>query len=164
MLEERGGWFVVNVKDARWARNDEFGSICRLEKAGEPFPQVGINIFVLEPGKPNCRYHREEAQEDLLVLWGRCRLLVNGEERILDAWDFVHFPAGVTHVVVGLDAPCAVLFLGYRADPEVLFYPASDLARRYGAESPEPTSDPAIAYSDVKKREAMETPPWPGPP
>lgn len=161
MVEERGGWFVVNVRDARWARNDAFGSICRLEKSGEPFPQVGINIFVLEPGKPNCRYHREDAQEDLLVLSGRCRLLVNGEERILETWDFVHFPAGATHVVVGLDAPCAVLFIGHRDDPERLWYPASDLARRYGAESPEPTPDPTVAYSDVKKREPIESPPWP---
>ena len=105
MLEERGGWYVVNVKDARWARNEAFGSICRLEKADEPFPQVGINIFVLEPGKPNCRYHRE--------------------------------------------------------DPERLYYPASALARRYGAESPEPTPDPQVAYSDVEKREPIKTPPWP---
>jgi len=38
MLEEKGGSFVVNAKDARWVRNDEFGSTCRLEKAGDPFP------------------------------------------------------------------------------------------------------------------------------
>jgi len=162
MVEERGGWFVVNVKDARWSRNGEFGSICRLEKAGDPFPQVGINIFVLEPGKPNCRYHREEAQEDLLVLSGRCRLLVNDEERMLETWDFVHFPAGVTHVVVGIDGPpCAVLFVGHREVPEELFYPESALARRYGAESPQATPDPAIAYSDVEKREPIEEPVWP---
>ena len=161
MVEEREGWFVVNVRDARWARNEEFGSICRLEKAGEPFPQVGINIFVLEPGKPNCRYHREEAQEDLLVLSGCCLLIVNGEQRELETWDFVHFPAGVTHVVVGLDEPCAVLFVGYRDDPERLFYPASEVARRYGAASPEPTPDPAVAYADVSKREPVASPKWP---
>ena len=162
MLEERGGWFVVNVKDARWARNDEFGSICRLEAAGDPFPQVGINIFVLEPGKPNCRYHREAAQEDLLVLSGRCRLIVNDEERMLETWDFVHFPAGVTHVCVGVeDGPCAILFIGHREHPEVLFYPASALARRYNAEAPEPTPDPEVAYSDVKRREPINPPRWP---
>jgi uncharacterized cupin superfamily protein len=162
MLEERGGWFVVNVKDARWARNEEFGTICRLEPAGAAFPQVGINIFVLEPGKPNCRYHREAAQEDLLVLAGRCRLLVNGEERTLETWDFVHFPAGVTHVVVGLDEPCAVLFTGHRELPDVeLFYPASELARRYNAESPRPTPDPEVAYSDVTRRQPVGAPRWP---
>ena len=161
MLEERPGWFVVNVKDARWARNDAFGWICRLEKADEPFPQIGVNIFVLTPGKPNCRYHREAAQEDLLVLTGRCRLLVNGEERTLAPWDFVHFPAGTSHVVVGIDEPCAVLIVGHRDNPETLFYPASELARRYNAESPEPTADPEVAYADVLRRQPGEGPEWP---
>ena len=162
MLEERPGWFVVNVKDARWARNDAFGWICRLENAADPFPQIGINIFVLEPGKPNCRYHREAAQEDLLVLTGRCRLLVNGEERMLAPWDFVHFPAGTSHVVVGIDEPCAVLIVGHREEPEVeLFYPADGLARRYNAESPTPTPDPEVAYADVARRQPSEAPEWP---
>ena len=161
MVEERGGWFVVNVKDARWAANSAFGKICRFEKPDEPFPQIGIHIFVLEPGKPNCRYHREEAQEDLLVLSGRCRLLVNGEERILEPWDFVHFPAGATHVVVGLDEPCAVLFIGHREEPEKLFYPKSELARRYGAEAPEATADPKVAYADVSGRRPVQAPRWP---
>jgi uncharacterized cupin superfamily protein len=148
------------VKDARWVRNDAFGRKCVFEKPAEPFPQIGIHIFVLEPGKPNCRYHREDAQEDLLVLSGRCRLLVNGEERILEPWDFVHFPAGVSHVVVGLDAPSAVLFIGHREEPERLFYPASELARRYGAESPQPTADPDVAYADVESRKPVEAS-WP---
>ena len=162
MVEERDGWFVVNVKDARWFGNSAFGKVCNFERPDEPFPQIGIHIFVLEPGKPNCRYHREEAQEDLLVLSGRCLLLVNDEERILETWDFVHFPAGVTHVVVGIDGPpCAVLFIGHRANPEVLFYPEDALARRYGAESPQPTPDPEVAYADVKKREPVKAPVWP---
>ena len=109
MVEERGGWFVKNVRDASWSRSEDFGRICAFDD-GEPFPQVGIHIFVLEPGKPNCRYHREEAQEDFLVLSGRCKLLVNGEERPLQTWDFVHCPAGVSHVFVGDgDGPCALL-------------------------------------------------------
>ena len=163
MVEERGGWFVVNVKEARWVRNEAFGTMARFEPADAPFPQVGINVFLLEPGKPNCRYHREDAQEDLLVLSGRCRLLVNGEERILETWDFVHFPAGVTHVCVGLPGPpCAVLFIGHREEPDVaLFYPKSDLARRYNAEAPEPTPDPEVAYSDVERRQPIAAPSWP---
>lgn len=163
MVEEREGWFVVNVRDARWFDSAAFGKMCRFEKPDEPFPQIGIHIFVLEPGKPNCRYHREEAQEDLLVLAGRCRLLVNGQERILEPWDFVHFPAGVTHVCVGADdGPCAMLFIGHREVPEVgLFYPRSDLARRFNAEAPEPTADPEVAYADVERRQPGAPPPWP---
>lgn len=164
MLEERGGWFVVNVKDARWVENGAFGLSCDFERPDAPFPQVGVNLFLLEPGKPNCRYHREEAQEDLLVLSGRCRLLVNDEERILEAWDFVHFPPGVSHVLVGTDEPCAVLFVGHREQPPSKverFYPESALARRYGAESPEPTADSREAYRDVPGAEDVPAPSWP---
>jgi uncharacterized cupin superfamily protein len=162
VVEQRGGWFVVNVKDARWFGNAAFGKICRFEKPDEAFPQIGIHVFVLEPNKPNCRYHREEAQEDLLVLSGRCRLLVNDQERMLETWDFVHFPAGTSHVVVGVEEPCAVLIVGHREPDDVaLYYPASELARRYGAESPEPTADPKVAYSDVARREPVAAPPWP---
>ena len=163
MLEEREGWFVVNVKDARWFGNPAFGKMCKFEKPDEPFPQIGIHIFVLEPGKPNCRYHREAAQEDLLVLSGRCRLLVNGQERMLTTWDFVHFPAGTSHVCVGEGSePCAVLIVGHREPDEVeLFYPASELARRYGAEAPEPTAEPTVAYSDTGRRQPVEPANWP---
>jgi uncharacterized cupin superfamily protein len=163
MVEERGGWFIKNVKDAAWVQNEEFGKVCAFD-VGNPFPQIGIRVFVLEPGKPNCRYHREEAQEDFLVLAGRCKLLVNGEEHPVETWDLVHCPAGVTHVFVGDgDGPCALLAIGYRPGEgkERLFYPASDLARRYNAEAPEPTGDPKVAYSDVQPRTKADTVEWP---
>lgn len=161
MLEETSGWFVVNVKDAQWRKNAAFGMGCQFQLEGR-FPQTGINIAVLEPGKPACRYHRENAQEDFLVLSGECLVLVNGEERHLSAWDFVHCPAGVTHVFVGAGTgPCAVLMIGHRPDVEELFYPESELARRFGAETPEPTPDPKVAYSDVPPTEECEPPAWP---
>lgn len=162
MVEEREGWFVVNVKDAGWYSSPEFGRICVFEDPQERFPQTGVHLYVLEPGKPNCRYHREEAQENFLVLSGRCRLLVNGEERALQAWDFVHCPPGVSHVFVGDgDGPCVMLMIGHRPARHDLFYPESELARRYGAEAPEPTPDPKVAYSDVTRREKIDSPEWP---
>lgn len=162
MIEERGGWFVVNVRDARWYGNPSFGKVGVLEDPSDRFPQTGIHVYVLEPGKPNCRYHREGAQEDFLVLSGRCRLIVNGEERDLRTWDFVHCPAGVTHVLVGDDdAPCAVLAIGHRPADHPLFYPSNEIAKRFGAEAPEPTSDPKVAYSDVAPRAPVDPPDWP---
>ncbi len=117
-------WFVVNVRDAEWRTHDAFGSSVRFENSEQPFDQLGINIRVLEPGKPNCLYHRENLQEDFLVLSGECLLLVNGEERQLKAWDFVHMPPGVDHVFVGAgDGPCAILMVGARSEEEELFYP-----------------------------------------
>ncbi|MBC8328349.1 MAG: cupin domain-containing protein [Planctomycetes bacterium] len=163
MIEERDGWFVKNVAEADWKHFEAFGKACGFD-AGDPFPQTGIHLFLLEPGKPNCRYHREEAQEDFLVLSGRCKLLVNGEARALRTWDFVHCPAGTSHVFVGDgDGPCALLAIGHRPGEgqQQLYYPENELARRYGAEAPEPTPDPRVAYADVAPREKCAAPPWP---
>ncbi len=161
MVEQKDGWFVVNVADAQWVGNEEFGRRIRFER-DERFPHTGIGISVLEPGKPNCRYHRENAQEDFLVLSGECLLLVNGEERRLKAWDFVHCPPGVTHVFVGAgDGPCAVLMIGHRPEQEELFYPVDELAARFNASAPEATSDPRVAYSNVERPHEVEPLRWP---
>jgi len=88
------GWFVVNVAEAAWLRNDAFGGRCVFESNGrvlsqrpelEPqqFEQVGFTLAVLEPGKPTGMYHAESSQEDFLVLAGTCLLLVEEEEREL---------------------------------------------------------------------------------
>lgn len=163
MIEEQDGWFIVNVKDATWFESSAFGKVGFFGDPSDRSARIGINLRILEPGKPNCRYHREAAQEDFLVLSGSCRLLVNGEERVLNAWDYVHCPPGVSHVFVGNeDDPCAVLMIGHRPEKHDLFYPESELARKYGAESPEPTPDPKVAYADVERPAPMaENPDWP---
>lgn len=163
MVEEQGGWFVKNVKDGTWLQSEAFGKLCVFD-AEDPFPNVGIHLFVLEPGKPNCRYHRENTQENFLVLSGRCKLLINGEEKDCHPWDFVYCPAGATHVFVGAgDGPCTLLAIGHRpgAGKQELFYPENELARKYNAESPQPTPDPKVAYSDVTPRAKINAPPWP---
>ena len=102
------GWFVVNARDARWLDGD-FGAYTRFEGEAR-FPMLGINIGVLAPGQPACMYHGEAEQEDFLVLSGECLLLVEGEERKLKAWDFVHCPAWTEHVFVGAgEGPCTIL-------------------------------------------------------
>lgn len=142
------GWFVVNVADAEWWTGEAFGSACRFESPAAWFPGVGINIRVLEPGQPNCLYHAESSQEAFLVLSGECRLLVDGEERTLRTWDFVHCPSGTEHVVVGAgDEPCVVLMVGERSHDEQLLYPVSELARRYGASAERETTSPQEAYA-----------------
>jgi uncharacterized cupin superfamily protein len=91
-------------------------------------------------------YHREENQEDFLVLAGDCKLLVEGEERPLKAWDFVHCPAWTDHVFVGGSAPCLILAMGTRAG-EGLHYPLSELAERFGASVLEATDSGEDAYA-----------------
>jgi uncharacterized cupin superfamily protein len=141
------GWFVVNVRDAQWmtAENSEQkppGSDCRFESREFPFPHLGIKLRVLEPGQPNGLYHSENQQEAFLVLSGECRLLVDGEERLLRPWDFFHSPPGTEHIFVGAgDGPCAILMVGARLESEELHYPVSELAARYGASVEEETSD-----------------------
>lgn len=126
-------WFVVNARDARWLDNETFGAYTRFEREGERFEQVGINIGVLEPGQPACLYHGEEDQEGFLVLSGTPLLLIEGEERQLQPWDYVHCPPWTEHVIVGAgDGPSVVLAVGGRQHEGVV-YPVSELAQRHGA-------------------------------
>ena len=143
------GWFVVNVRDTAWLTHHAFGSGCVFEsREGAPFPELGINVNVVEPGQPLCLYHSENAQEDFLVLAGECVLLVNGEERPLQAWDFVHSPAGTEHVIVGAGGgPAVILAVGTRPEQEELFYPRSELAAKYDASAEADTPNPREAYS-----------------
>jgi uncharacterized cupin superfamily protein len=140
------GWFVVNAKQARWLEHEKFGSGTTFEGESK-FKEIGVNISVLDPGQPLCMYHRENAQEDFLVLFGECLLLVEGEERPLNAWDFVHCPPWTNHVLVGAgDGPCAILALGSRANEEIV-YPVEQVALKYGAGVEEETPDPQQAYA-----------------
>jgi uncharacterized cupin superfamily protein len=149
------GWFVVNVADTAWMTHHAFGAGCVFEnRQGAPFPELGINIGVLQPGEPACLYHEENAQEDFLVLAGECLLLVNGEERPLKTWDFVHSPAGTEHVIVGAgDGPAIVLAVGTRPEEERLRYPKSELAAGYGASAEEDTPHPEEAYARFDRPE-----------
>jgi len=155
------GWFVVNVSDAAWRTHEKFGASCRFESQAAEFADLGVNIRVLEPGQPNCYYHGEGTQEDFLVLFGECLLLVEGNERRLRAWDFVHCPAGTEHVFIGAGTgPCALLMTGARKEPENLIYPALDLALAHGAGVEHETTDPGEAYAAVTAPTQERPPSW----
>ena len=148
LAPDREGWFVLNAREARWKSGD-FGAFTRFEGTAR-FPQVGINIGVLEPGQPSCMYHGENEQEDFLVLSGECLLLIEGEERPLGAWDFVHCPAWTEHVFVGAGSgPCTILAIGARTGGDVV-YPESSLAQRHGAGVESETMEPDEAYAGFR--------------
>jgi len=152
VVPEDDGWFVLNARDAQWWHHDTFGSSVIFEGDEARFPQFGVNIQVLEPGQPNCMYHGENAQEDFLVLSGECLLLVNGEERPLKQWDFVHSPAWTEHVFVGGgDGPCAILMVGARPEHEELSYPVVDVARKHNAGVEQETSSGREAYAPFEQ-------------
>jgi uncharacterized cupin superfamily protein len=143
------GWFVVNAKETRWFEHPTFGSGTTFEGEGDAhFKEIGVNIGVLEPGQPACMYHRENQQEDFLVLFGECIVIVEGQERPLKAWDLVHCPAQTNHVFVGAgDGPCGILAIGRRRDDEEIVYPVEDAALKHGAGVETETPDPQVAYA-----------------
>ena len=144
-VPEGEGWFVLNTSKARWVEGP-FGAYTRFEGSAR-FPELGFNIGVLEPGQPACMYHGEDAQEDFLVLAGECLLLIEGQERRLVAWDFVHCPAWTEHVFVGAgEGPCTILAVGTRLKHDVV-YPESELAQRHHAGVKRETRDAREAYA-----------------
>jgi uncharacterized cupin superfamily protein len=152
------GWFVVNVRDAQWFTSETedgadakpkitSGAECPFESRHAEFRQYGIRLHVLEPGERNGLYHGESEQEDFLVLSGECILLVEGEERRLRAWDFVHSPPWTEHIFVGAgDGPCVILMAGGRSGDWKVRYPVSELAAGYDASAKKETPDPDEAY------------------
>ena len=130
------GWFVVNARDAAWEMNDAFGAACFFEGDRARFAELGLNLRVLLPGS-KWLYHAESNQEDFLVLAGECLLLVEGEERPLRTWDFVHCPPNTGHAFVASeDGLCVIVMTGARGPewPEKgIVYPRSELALRHGA-------------------------------
>jgi uncharacterized cupin superfamily protein len=153
------GWFVVNVRDAAWLTNDAFGAGCFFEGDATPFPELGVSLRVFSPGQPQGLYHAEPNQEAFLVLAGECLLVIEGEERRLRPWDFLHCPPNTAHVFVGAgDAPCVVLMMGGRTTD--VLYPRSELALRHGAGVETETTSPAEALSPFPRWHLGRPPTW----
>ena len=143
------GWFVLNAREARWRHREGRGESLPFEGRTD-FPQVGVALFVLGPGEPIGMYHWEANQEDFLLLSGQALLLIEGEERPLRQWDFVHCPAGASHIILGAgDAPCVVLAVGAREHHEGDWggYTVDEIALRHGAGVDQETNDAEEAYA-----------------
>jgi uncharacterized cupin superfamily protein len=103
----------------------------------------------MNPGESMTMYHRENTQEDFLVLSGDCVLVVEGEARPLKRWDLFHCPAGTNHAIVGAgDGPCLVLAVGARVakGENWVVYPVDPVAQQYRTGVDVETSTPAEAY------------------
>jgi uncharacterized cupin superfamily protein len=156
LVPQGQGWYVLNMREAEWRHAEGRGAVCVVADDFEGwrrFEQLGVNPFVLEPGEPMAMYHREGDQEDFLLVSGEAVLIVEGEERPLRAWDFVHCPPRTRHVIVGAGSgPCLVLAVGARERDE-LGFPADGVARRHGASVEEDTTDGDVAYAAIPPRE-----------
>jgi quercetin dioxygenase-like cupin family protein len=149
LVPDSDGWFVINARESRWRDGGPLGVFCTFE-GRRRFPQLGINVSVLEPGQPMAMYHRENPQEGFLVVSGECRLIVEGDERRLQAWDFFHCPPGTEHVIVGGgDGPAVVIAIGARGRGVSggVVYPVCEAAAGYGASVTRETTDVRTAYA-----------------
>jgi uncharacterized cupin superfamily protein len=168
------GWFAVDVRDAAWLTNDAFGARCvfeadtpvlrrRPDLSVQRFAEIGITLQVLRPEQPSGLYHAETNQEDFLVLAGECVLVVEGEERLLKAWDFVHCPPGSAHGFIGAGSgPCVILMTGGRTRAKDTVYPRSDEARRHGAGVETETHSASEAYAPFPHWQPERPASWDG--
>ena len=150
------GWFVMNARDARWS--DKPGQGYSLPLTGKDeyeaetfFPMLGMAIRVVNAGEVSTTYHWETEAEDFLVLHGEAIAIIEGRERRLKQWDFVHCPPETKHAFVGAgDGPCVVLCASsrqFQKDGPWGYYCFDETAERHNAASPEDTQDGSIAYA-----------------
>ena len=181
LVPQGEGWFVVNVADAPWLRNDHFGARTGFEAGGRlvtelpelerfSFPHVGVTVYVLPPGRPSTMYHAESEQESFLVLEGECVLIVEGQERRLRAWDFFYCAPHTRHAFVGTDErPCVILMVGGRDPAGTILYARDETALRHGAGVERETPSPHEAYAPfphwrLGRPDGWERLPWSQPP
>jgi quercetin dioxygenase-like cupin family protein len=146
LIPQGEGWFVLNARDASWIRSEERGQDTDFE-GGQEWKQLGFRIQVMAPGQRGV-YHGERGQEDFLVVSGECVLVIEGEERRLQAWDFVHCPPWTKHVFIGAgDGPCVIVMVGSRADGFEVVYAVDEVAAKHDASVLEETSRPDEAYA-----------------
>ena len=156
LVPDSAGWFVMNAREARWFERP--GAMLSLPLTGADeyeaetfFPMLGMAIRVVIPGQPSTTYHWETEQEDFLVLHGEAMLIVEGQERPVKQWDFVHCPPETRHAFAGIgDSPCVLLCASsrqFQKDGPWGYYCADETAARYNAASPEDTQDDELAYA-----------------
>ena len=160
LVPKGDGWFVLNAREAEWwTLRTGGGALCDFEGEGvdgPTFPQLGINLTLLDPGKPMTMYHWEADQEDFLMLSGEALLVIEGEERTIRQWDFVHCPPGTNHAIIGAGTvPCLVLAVGARDRSKGQgwgAYTVDETALRHGAGVQRETTEGSEAYARF--------PPW----
>jgi len=121
------------------------------------FPMLGVQLAVLEPGEPNSMYHWETESEAFLVVSGEALLIVEGQERPLRQWDFVHCPPKTEHAIIGAgDGPCILLAMSSRENQAYGPYGkyiASEVARNHRASPKETAQDDAEWEADIPSSE-----------
>lgn len=143
------GWFILNLADIAWETVPGGGTWCGFESPSARSPTLGIGVHVLGGGESPGFYHAESEQEGFLVLSGECIAIVEGQERRMKPWDYLHCPPGTEHITIGAgEEPCAILMVGVRSPKRSIQYPVNEVAARHGASVSQATDSPRVAYAD----------------
>jgi uncharacterized cupin superfamily protein len=155
LVAKSDGWFVLNARDAPWRSGPDRCAYCLFEGKTD-FEQIGVHLVAMRPGEPMAMYHWESDQEDFLVLSGEATLVIEGEERLLKQWDFVHCPPEAKHVIVGAgECTSLVLALGARINTRGENwggYTVDEKAAALGASAEQDTNSPEEAYARFRQR------------
>jgi uncharacterized cupin superfamily protein len=154
------GWFILNLSEIGWETVPGGGTWCVFESPAAPSSRLGIGVHVLRPGETPGFYHAENEQEGFLVLSGECVAVVEGQERRLRAWDYLHCPPDTAHITIGAsDEPCAIMMVGTRSPDHSIRYVVDEAAARHGASVSQPTNSAEEAYSERPPCSATSAPP-----
>jgi uncharacterized cupin superfamily protein len=149
-----GGWFILNLGEMAWETAPSFGVWCDFDgpEHQSGTPGIGVHVHVLQPGEAPGYYHAEDAQEGFIVLSGECIAIVEGQERRMRRWDYLHSPPGTEHITVATgDEPCAILMFGSPDPSRKVEWIANETAARYGASVVTTTGRHTEAYGDLPK-------------
>jgi uncharacterized cupin superfamily protein len=146
------GWFILNLGEMAWETIPGYGAWCDFDglNASSSAPRFGIHVHVLQPGEANGYYHAEAAYEGFLVLSGECIAIVEGRERRMQRWDYLHSPAGTAHITVGAgEGPCAILMFGSPDPTRKVEWIADEVAARHGTSVARTTSRGTEVYGEL---------------
>lgn len=54
---------ILNLADAPARSHPRRATIIELERDADSWPDTGINVRIMQPGQPNCRYDREDTDQ-----------------------------------------------------------------------------------------------------
>ena len=155
------GWYILNLSEIEWGTVPGGGAWCGFGSPNAPSDRIGIGVHVLWPGDAPGFYHEESELEGFLVLSGECIAIVEGQERRMGPWDYLHSPPGTRHITVGAgDGPCAILMYGTRSPNAKILYPVEPAAAKHGHSVETETDSPREAYKDRPPLERRRSP-WP---
>ena len=140
------GWYIRNLGELAWETAEGFGAWYSFDGP----EKVAVHVHVLRRGESIGYYHAEAAQEGFLVLSGECLAIVEGQERWMRRWDYLHSPPGTAHITVGAgQEPCAILMFGSPDPSRKVEWIADEVAARHGVSVARTTSVDTEVYGEL---------------